>query len=123
MRYLGIDFGLKRVGLATSYGNLASAWKVITGAGFNDLVKKIEEEALAFDKIVVGLPEGKMEKVVKKLTKSLRASAIDVVEADETLSSQKATIQMIQLNISKKKRKANDAYSAAIILQNYLDSK
>lgn len=123
MRYLGIDFGLKRVGLAISYGNLASPWKVITGPGFNDLVEKIKKEAFAFDQVVVGLPEGEMEKVVKKLTQFLKAAGIDVVETDETLSSQKAISQMVELNIPKKKRKTSDAYSAAIILQNYLDSK
>lgn len=122
MKYLGIDFGLRRVGLATSEGNLASPWKVMTGKGLTDLVGKIEKEAHAFDKIVVGLPEGQMGKVVRRVIASLKAKGLDVVEADETLSSQTATAKMIELNIPRQKRKVNDDTAAAIILQNYLDN-
>ena len=48
---------------------------------------------------------------------------LEVESSDETLSSKEATFQMIQLNISKKKRRINDDIAAAIILQNYLDYK
>lgn len=123
MKYLGIDFGLRRVGLATSEGQIASPGKVIEGSNFKDLLNKLIKEAQDFDKLVVGRPEGKMGKVVKKLVKSLRSLGLEVTETDETLSSQQATSQMITLNIPKKKRRINDAYSATIILQNYLDSR
>lgn len=119
MKYLGVDFGLRRIGLARSEGTLAAPWKVIEGLNLNDLLQK---EAASFDKIVVGMPEGKMGKLVKKLVKSLKASGFEVAEADETLSSQMAGSLMIELNIPRKKRAVNDAYSAAIILQNYLDN-
>ncbi len=123
MKYLGVDFGLKRVGLAVSEGELSSPYKIIEGTNFFDLCEKIIKEAIGFNKVVIGLPEGKMGKLVKKAIRKLRESGIDVVEADETLSTQDATKQMIELNIPKKKRKINDAYSASIILQNYLDEK
>lgn len=123
MKYLGVDFGLKRVGLAQSEGSLASPLKVIEGKGFDDLLEKIKKEAMGFDKVVIGLPDGRMGKLVKKAIKKLRESSIEVVEADETLSTQNATRQMIELNIPKRKRKINDAYAAAGILQNYLDEK
>ena len=84
MKYLGVDFGLRRVGLATSEGQIASPWKVIEGRGFSDLVKKVRKEAQSFDKLVIGLPESKMGKMVKKVAKSLRQSGLDVEEADET---------------------------------------
>lgn len=122
MKYLGVDFGLRRVGLARSEGILAAPWKVINGLNFNDLAQKLQKEAAAFDKIIVGMPEGKMGKLVKKLVKSLKASDFEVAEADETLSSQMAGSLMIELNIPRKKRVVYDAYSAAIILQNYLDN-
>lgn len=121
MKYLGVDFGLKRVGLAISEGTLASPYKVITGANFSDLLDKIKKEAEGFEKIVIGLPDGKMGKLVKKAIKKLKESGVDIIEADETLSTQNATKQMIELNIPKEKRRINDAYSAGIILQNYLD--
>lgn len=122
MRFLGIDFGIKRVGLAQSEGELASPWKVIKGKGVKDLVAKIKIEALDFDRIVIGLPEGEMGELVVKVIDSLKGEGLDVVAADETLSSQQATARMVELNIPKNKRSINDAYSAAIILQNYLDS-
>lgn len=123
MKYLGVDFGLKRIGLARSQGQLAAPWRVIEGKNFDDLLQKLRKEALPFDKIVVGLPEGKMGKLVKKLVRLLKVSGCKVVEADETLSSQQATVKMIEQNIPKTKRRINDAYSAAIILQNYLDNR
>ena len=115
MKYLGVDFGLKRIGLAISDGQLASPWKVIE-------VDELFSEVTNFDKVVIGVPEGKMGKIVGKVVKSLRGKGLDIIEVDETLSSQQATIEMVKLNISKKKRKVNDAYSAAIILQDYLDN-
>jgi len=123
MKYLGIDFGLKRVGLATSEGNLASPLKTIEVKGFKDIVEKVVKlvKTEGFDKIVVGLPEGKMGQTVLGFIKALRNFGIEAVEADETLSSQKATAQMIELNVPKKDRRINDATAAAIILQNYLD--
>lgn len=122
MKYLGIDFGLKRVGLAQSEGSLASPLKVIEGRGFDDLLQKLKKEISGFDKIIIGLPEGKMGKLVKRLVKILRGSNVDITEADETLSSKHATKLMVDLEIPRKKRAVNDAYSAAIILQNYLDT-
>ena len=116
MKYLGVDFGLRRVGLAISDGELASPWKVIE-------VDRLFSEATNCDKVVIGVPEGKMGRIVGKVVKSLRRKGIDVIEADETLSSQKAITQMIELNIPKEKRKMSDAHSAAIILQNYLDKQ
>lgn len=123
MKYLGVDFGLKRIGLARSEGTIASPWKVIEGSSFYNLLQQLQKEASLFDKIVVGLPEGKMGKLAKRLVKLLRASGFEVAEADETLSSQIAVSQMIELNVPRKKRLVNDAYSAAIILQDYLDTK
>lgn len=122
MRYLGVDFGLRRVGLARSEGQLASPWKVIEGKGLANIVAKIKKEARGFDRVVVGVPEGKMGKIVRKVAKILRESGSEVMVVDETLSSQHATTLMVELDLPRKKRAVNDAYSAAIILQNYLDN-
>lgn len=122
MKYLGVDFGMKRVGLATSEGELASPWKIIEGSGVNDLVEKIRKEAVGFEKIIVGVPEGKMGKLIKKVSGQLKTAGLLVIESDETLSSQRATRLMVDLGLSRKKRKNNDAYSAAEILSNYLDN-
>lgn len=121
MKYLGVDFGTRRVGLATSEGELASPWKMLEGKSVADLIEKLQREAAEFDKIVIGLPEGKMGKLVKKMVGQLKAEGFNVVESDETLSSHNAVKLMVELGLSKKKRKGNDAYSASLILQDYLD--
>lgn len=123
MRYLGIDFGLRRIGLAVSEGNLASPYKVVEGRGFTDLMEKIKRESVGFDKVVVGLPEGKMGKTVLGFVNALKKNGLDVDTTEETLSTKLAIQQMLAINIPKKKRKINDDIAAAIILQNYLDSK
>ena len=123
MKYLGVDFGIKRVGLARSEGDLASPWKVIEGKGAWDLVEKIKSEAKEFDNIVIGIPEGRMGETVKKVVKRLRAEGLEVYEADETLSSKNAVKLMVELGLSRKKRRTNDAIAASEILQNYLDQK
>lgn len=124
MRYLGIDFGLKRAGLAVSEGSLASPWKIIEGTSVKKLSDKIYREILGnnFDKIVVGRPEGKVGLAVSKLVKFLKSKDLDIEEADETLSTKQASEIMVQLGVPKKKRRVNDDYSAALILQNYLDT-
>lgn len=121
MRYLGIDFGLKRIGLAISEGDLASPWKIIEGKNFTDLLKKIEKEAQGFDKVIVGMPEGKIGQTALGFVKALRKRGLDVETADETLSSRRAAAQRLLANIPKQKRGVNDDIAAAIILQDYLD--
>lgn len=125
MHYLGIDFGLKRVGLASSEGTLASPLKTLEVKNSKDTIEKVVQEVKAgnFDKVVIGLPEGKMGQTVSGFIKALRKMGLDVVDTDETLSSQEALKQMIELGISKKERSTSDAYSAAIILQNYMDTQ
>lgn len=122
MKYLGIDFGLRRVGLSISEGNLASPFKILEGKNFEDLISKIKKETLGFDKIVIGLPEGRIAKLVKKVSKALKTSGLDVVEVPEVLSTQNAIKKMIELGIPKKKRVTTDSYSATLILQDYLDN-
>lgn len=125
MRYLGVDFGLKRVGLAISEGELASPLKTIGVNGLEDSVASMIQiiEAERIDQSVVGMPEGETGKLVKKFIRKLKARGVDIVEADETLSSQNALKSMIQMGVSRKKRRANDAQAAALILQNYLDNR
>lgn len=125
MKYLGIDFGMKRIGLAESEGNIASPYKVLEVKSLKDVLEQIAKVVKEgeFDKVIVGLPEGKVGKMVNGFINSLRKKGLDIESTDETLSTQNATSKMLELNIPKGKRKINDAYSASIILQNYLDEK
>ena len=129
MRYLGVDYGLRKVGLALSEGQIASPLKVLEINGLKDAVNKIshvikQEEV---ERVVIGVPEsGEAKNAVKKfiagLKSELNESQVSVIEADETLSSASAKDLMIDLNLSQEARKKEDAYSASIILQNFLDS-
>lgn len=125
MKYLGVDFGLKRVGLAISEGSLASVWKIVEVSCFTEALEKISRiiKQEGFEKIVVGLPEGKMGKNVVGFVKALERQGFDVDTFDETLSSKKALTTMIELGLPKQKRQDADAYSAAQILQDYLDTQ
>ena len=123
MKYLGIDFGLKRIGLAISEGELASPWQVLEVKGFSEAVEKTSQiiENGQFQKVIVGLPEGKMGQNVRGFVKALNKMGIEIETMDETLSSKKALQAMIEQGIGVKKRRNEDAYSAAEILQNFLD--
>ncbi len=124
MKYLGVDFGLRKIGLALSEGELASPWQILEVKGFSDGVEKTVEviQEGGFEKIVVGLPEGNMGKNVTGFVAALRKKGFEVETADETLSSKRALEVMIEQKVPQKNRRHEDAYSAAEILQNYLDS-
>lgn len=117
MKYLGVDFGCRRIGLAISEGELASPWQVVDAKNFYGIIKKN-----SFEKIIIGLPEGKIGKMVTQFVSTLRKQGFAVETADETLSSKKAMELMIDQKTRQKKRRSNDATAAAIILQNYLDT-
>lgn len=129
MRYLGLDYGLKKVGLAMSEGQIATPLKVLEVSGLKDAVNKISSviEKEGIDRVVIGVPEsGQAKNAVKKFIAELRTSLknelVSVIEADETLSSQNAKGLMVDLDLSQEARKKEDAYAAALILQNFLDS-
>lgn len=129
MRYLGIDYGLKKNGLALSEGQIASPFKVLEINGLNDAINKILQvvKSEEIDRVVIGVPESgeaksAVKKFISKLKESLKETQVSVIEADETLSSVSAKDLMIDLGLSEKSRQKEDAYSAAIILQNFLDS-
>lgn len=124
MKYLGVDFGLRRIGLSISEGELASPWKVIEVKSLADAVEKIADiiKDGSFDKVVVGMPEGKLSKTVFGFIKRLKQENFDAETFEETLSTKQAIQSMIATGIPKEKRKVNDAVAAAIILQNWLDN-
>lgn len=124
MKYLGVDFGLRRLGLAISEGMFVSPLDTIEVRGLKDAIDKVSKLAKdqEFTIIIVGLPEGKIGKTVLGFVNALKKEGFNVETCDETLSTQQATRQMIDLGMGQKKRRLKDAQAAAIILQNYLDS-
>lgn len=123
MKYLGIDFGMRKIGLARSEGELASPWQILDVKSFSEAVEKTSQiiKNGQFQKVIVGLPEGKMGQNVLGFVKALNKMGIETETIDETLSSKKALQVMIDQGIGAKKRRNEDAFSAAEILQNFLD--
>lgn len=122
MKLLGIDFGLKKIGLAISEGELAEPLMVIRNHSF--LTKKIKAicQKHKVGQIVIGLPEGKMAKKTclfgQKLSQKLR---LPVFFQEETLTTKEAIAKMVEAGRGKKyRREQEDAFAAALILQEYL---
>ncbi len=127
MLILGIDYGRKKMGLATADGLLAEPLKTLRYQDIKILSEVLREitEKLKVKKIVVGISEGKMAKETKAFGEKIEVKlGIPVVYQDETLTTQEAQELAIKAGIKRKKRrKLEDAYSATLILQAYLDSK
>ncbi len=125
MKVLAVDYGRKKIGLAIASSSLAEPYKVIRfrnlGEVYSLLVKEIK--VLKVEKVVVGLSEGYMAKETKEFGEVLKKKiSIPIVFQDETLSTHDAQRLSIEGNIKRKRRKGlEDAYSATLILQNFLD--
>lgn len=138
MRFLGIDFGTKRIGLALSdaTGMLASPWQAVAGgpplAAAERIARQVSDLARDDDGlggIVVGLPrrldgsDNDQTPIVRVFAAELaRVTSLPVILQDERLSSVEAESRLAQRERDWRKRKAMiDAAAAAIILQDYLD--
>lgn len=132
MALIGIDYGLKRIGIAFSSATIAFPGPVITGSE-DDCIAKIIKEAQSrgATEIVIGLPrnmdgsESEMSARVAAFAEKIRAATkIPVITWDERLTSVQADRAMLSGDLSRKKRKEKiDSMSAQIMLQSYIDSK
>jgi len=133
MRYLAIDYGTKRTGLAIcdSGETIASPLTVIQGQ--KELLKKIAEvvENENVEAVVLGLPlnmtgsESSQTKLVFKFAEQLKDYLhIPVHFQDERLSSFSAEEKLASAKFTKEKmRKRLDAVAAAEILEAFLEQK
>lgn len=126
MRYIGIDYGSKRIGVAVSddEGRMAFPVGVIINRGkrvLREIIERAKKEQAQI--IVVGLPTGldgketEQTKTIKLFTATL-AQAIDIpVEMENEMFTSRMAAG------SGMKGGDIDASSAALILQSYLDKK
>ncbi len=134
MRYLAIDYGTKRTGLAIcdSAEIIASPFAVIEGQ--KELIKKIADivEAENIEAIVLGLPlnmddsEGAQAKLVLKFAEQLKQHINKPIHLqDERLSSFAAEDKLTQADFpkGKKRKKRIDAVAASEILKAFLEQK
>lgn len=133
MKYLGIDFGERRVGLAVGDSELRFAFpKETIDTQQQDLWLRLENLIIVekIDNFVVGMPfhpdgrENGKNKVVEVFIEELkeRFPNIPIFTQDESYSSVQALQQTSYMSRKKKKDKGIvDRAAAAIILQNWLD--
>ncbi len=134
MRVLALDVGDKRVGVAISDLTqfLARSLKVIQRAPLDDFaaVTRLVEE-YQVERVVVGYPRsldgtvGEQAEKVERYAEGLaKALDVPVVLWDERFSTVSAERLMREAGLrGKKKRERIDAVAAAVILQDYLDSR
>lgn len=141
VRALGVDYGRKRIGLALSdqTGMLSRPWKAIDAGGgvkasaarLAREIAALREEEGGLDVVVLGLPRrlsgapNEQTAAVQALAAELgRQAGIPLVLQDERLSSIEAESLLSRSEKDWRKRKPLlDATSAAVILQDYLDSR
>lgn len=126
MRILSIDYGEKKIGLAISReGKIAEPLRVLKINSISESLEKILDviKENNIGEIVVGNPGGENESVIKKFARGLEEkSSLGVFFQDETLTTKDAIDLSLEAGIKRKKRKdMEDAFAAAVILQEYLD--
>jgi len=133
MRYLAIDYGEKRIGLAICDAGetIATPLKVIHGQ--KELLKKIADLVRAENvkAVVVGLPlniddsAGPQTNIVFKFAEQLKQHLdVPIHFQDERLSSFAAEEKLAPADFTRgKKRKRLDAVAAAAILEAFLEQK
>ena len=132
-RFLGIDHGNKRVGLALSdpMKIIAKPFKTLTYSNSADLMNALKEiiESESVERIVLGLPKGMkgkdtaQTKLVMNFADNLKAQLdIPIELIDERLSSVSAKKALIQQEVKTGYNKGRiDQTAAAIFLQQYLE--
>jgi putative Holliday junction resolvase len=140
MKYLGIDYGTKRIGLAISDDNgvLAFPKSIIenTPESIKNILTIVKNENI--QALIIGKSldaqgfENKVQKNIDAFVKKLSiASSIEIIEQDERGSSIAAASHLYTKSnianekwtgkLNAQKREHNDAYAATIILQRFLD--
>ena len=133
-RILSIDFGMKRIGLALSDPLKIFAYPFKTlkndNSFFNELTKLIKDQKI--DKVILGIPDegnestNEVRKKIISLKNKIEKLGIEVITIDEGFTSLMAKERVIE-SVSKKTKRRDkgllDRHSAAIILQEYLDSR
>lgn len=132
-KYLGVDYGDKRTGLAECdvSGLIAGGIGTISEGGMRKTAQRVAEEAekRSCKKIIIGLPknmdgsEGPRADVIKAFGALLgELTAIPIDYYDERMTTMVAYRFLGETGTYGKKRKETvDTLSAQIILQNYID--
>lgn len=131
-RYLGLDVGDRRIGVAVSdpTGSIARPVGVYRRRGEGDDVKHVVELAGEYEAtgVVVGLPknmngsEGLQAEKTREFADALARRGLTVALWDERLSTVEATRRLVEQRHTRRGiQQRIDSEAAALILQTYLD--
>ena len=138
MRYLAVDYGTKRIGLAIcdELEIIASPLAQIKAAADGDLsadAQAVAQVAAEYgvSEYIVGLPYnmddslGPQAQLCQRFARILgEVTSSKVHLFDERLTSEAAEAKLLDAGLTRKKRRARtDMLAAAIILQSFLDAK
>ncbi len=120
MIILGIDYGEKKTGLAIADHGIVEPLLVLKTEELLNWISSQVKEA-NFEKIVIGLPGGDLDKKIKVLGADLEKTiGLPVEFYDETLTTLDAQKILSKIKRSKIYRKTKeDAVAAAVILESY----
>ena len=129
VKFLAIDYGLKRIGIAIgdSKSKLALPYKIIENKNKNFVLRELKNIITGeqIDKIIIGMPyelseeteDNPMMKNIKKFADFLKnALNIKIVFEDE-----RSTSKIADDLLSGSKNKKRDDVAASLLLQSYLD--
>ncbi|PIS05425.1 MAG: Holliday junction resolvase RuvX [Candidatus Buchananbacteria bacterium CG10_big_fil_rev_8_21_14_0_10_42_9] len=129
MNLLGVDYGLKKVGIAKATDAIALPLQIIENGSVESVVDAISHlcETERIGKVVVGLPismSGDKKRAVsleyKKFVDALsKALPVPVETIDERLTTQAA--KRLMQSAGQKDKGQDDAVAAMTLLQNYID--
>jgi putative Holliday junction resolvase len=131
-RLLGLDYGLVNTGVAICENGIVSPLRIINSKNFNFLHSEIATLIVKnkINKIIIGLPLSisgsenpqslKVRQFVNNLKKFIK---IPIIYMNEFGSTQEFLSNGFISKLSRKKKKMNDHYSAALILEYYLESQ
>lgn len=126
MHLLGVDFGLKRIGIAYCEGLLPSPVTVVAVKTTGQALEEISQIAqkLRAEKLVFGISDGRLDKPTRQFADGLaKKTGLPLSFVDERLTSKEAVTKLVEGGTTKKKRKKmEDAVAAAIILNTYIEN-
>lgn len=143
MRFLGVDYGRRRIGLAVSdaSGSLARPWRTVSAGATPALsageiarvvaTRDADEDLSELGAIVVGLPrrlngaDNEQTSMAREFARALgELTHLEIYLQDERLTSHEAESRLAERERDWRRRKAKiDAAAAAIILQDFLDAR
>jgi putative holliday junction resolvase len=135
MRWMGLDYGDKTIGVAVSdlLGLTAQGLEVIRRANPVKDMERLEQLVRDYEvaEVIVGLPKnmngtvGPRGELCIAFADTVREQLkIPVHMWDERLTTVSATRMLLEADVSRKKRKTVvDKIAAVLILQNYMDFK